>query len=236
MGQTQKLCQCTPKNLTTTNEGEIICKCGFMWGEDHDNTSSINSKTNLAQDFQLGGKRTGSFISEKFINSHTDLSTISNICQGLSLPSFIYHDVWKWYQKLNPLLIMTKSKTMFFVIYILCRYNGLPLDEAELQKRIQINLHVKSSSNSLKIISKAFSLMSKDGMPIIEEIGFAKFIGNTNCNFLLLSKLKLLEEKYPIDLVTQIRHMCFEILPQFPNNPQSVRKAIKIAMQRCGIC
>ena len=112
--QKQILCSCLPIDFVTTDDGELVCNCGIIQGENHDNVSSITSKTNLAQDYQLGGKRTGTFPCEKFINSSdSSLSEISNICHGLDLPSFVYHDVWAWYQKLSPILTMTKSKVVF---------------------------------------------------------------------------------------------------------------------------
>ncbi|MBA4717652.1 MAG: hypothetical protein HRO68_00480 [Nitrosopumilus sp.] len=80
----------------TTIEGEVVCSCGLVVGEDHIYTSSNISKTNLAQDYQLGGKKTG-----KFINQYSELSMISNICHSLDLPTYVSHDVWKWYHRIN---------------------------------------------------------------------------------------------------------------------------------------
>ncbi len=235
MSQTQTLCNCLPNDFITTTDGELVCKCGLIQGENHNNTSSIVSKTSLAQDYLLGGKRTNKFTSEKFINSSDDLTEISNICQGLSLPSFVYHDVWQWYQKLSPLLIMTKSKIVLFTIYTICRYNNIPLDESELEKRTMMNFHTKNPLNSLKIISKAFSFIDKDGITVLEKVGFTNFINTDESKFLLFSKLKSFEEKYPQEFITQIKNVCFEILLQFPKDPQSVRVAIKIALKRCGL-
>lgn len=235
MYQKQILCNCLLENFITTDNGELVCNCGILQGENHNNTSSITSKTNLAQDYQLGGKRTSTLMCEKFINSSDDLSEISNICHGLSLPSFVYHDVWQWYQKLSPLLSMTKSKIVFFTIYTICRYNNIPLDESELQKRTMMNLHVKTPSNSLKVISKAFSFINGDGITVLEKVGFTNFINTQESNFLLFSKLKSFEGKYSQEYITQIKNTCFEILLQFPRDPQSVRKAIKLALMRCGL-
>ena len=236
MYQKQVLCNCLPINFIITDNGELVCRCGILQGKEHNNTSSITSKTNLAQDYQLGGKRTSNLMCEKFINSSTDLSVISNICHGLSLPSFVYHDVWHWYQKLSPLLSMTRSKIVFFTIYTICRYNNIPLDESELQKRTLMNLHTKTPSNSLKVISKAFSFIdSNTQITLLEKIGFTDFINTDESKFLLFSKLKSFEEKYPQEFITQIKNVCIEVLLQFPKDPQSVRKAIKIALMRCGL-
>jgi len=233
--QKQILCNCSPENFITTDNGELVCSCGILQGEDHNNTSSIKSKTNLAQDYQLGGKRTSNLMCEKFIHSSSDLSVISNICHGLSLPSFVYHDVWHWYQKLSPILSMTRSKIAFFTIYTICRYNNIPLDESELEKRTMMNLHVKTQSNSLKVISKAFSFIDSDGMTVLEKVGFTNFINTDESKFLLFSKLKSFEGEYPQEFITQIKNTCFEVLLQFPKDPYSVRKAIKIALMRCGL-
>lgn len=236
MYQKQILCNCSPEHFITTDNSELVCSCGILQGEDHNSTSSITSKTNLAQDYLLGEKQTSTLMCEKFINSSSDLSVISNICHGLSLPSFVYHDVWHWYQKLSPILSMTRSKIVFFTIYTICRYNNIPLDESELQKRTLMNLHVKTQSNSLKVISKAFSFIDSDTqITLLEKVGFTDFINTTESNFLLFSKLKSFEGKYPQEFITQIKNVCFEVLLQFPKDPQSVRKAIKIALMRCGL-
>ena len=235
MYQKQILCDCLPVDFITTDNGELVCKCGILQGEDHNNTSSIKSKTNLAQDYLLGGKQNNKFKSEKFINSSDTLSEISNICHGLSLPSFVYRDVWQWYQKLAPILTMTKSKIVFFTIYVMCRYNNIPLDESELQQRTMMNLHVKTPSTSLDVISKAFSFIDEDGITKLEKIGFTDFINNEESNFLLLSKLKSFEGTYPQELITALKNTCFEILLQLPSDPQSVRMALKLAKKRCGL-
>ena len=236
MYQKQILCSCLPANFITTDNGELVCPCGILQGENHNTTSPITSKTNLAQDYLLGGKRTSTMMCEKFINSSDELSEISNICHGLSLPSFVSHDVWKWYKKLSPILTMTKSKIIFFTIYVICRYNNIPIDELELQKRTMMNLHVKTPSNSLKVISKAFSFIDSDGITVLEKVGFTNFINTDESNFLLFTKLKSFEGKYPQKYIIQIKNTCFEILLQSPRDPQSVRKAIKLALMRCGLC
>lgn len=117
-------CKHDPKK-EVEDDGEIVCSnCGVVLGRNTSICVNSNSRTNLAQDYQLGGKTTGYFMSEKFVNSYVELSIISNICEGLSLPSYISHDVWKWYQKINPLINMTKAKIIFLIIYTMCRYNG----------------------------------------------------------------------------------------------------------------
>jgi len=231
----QILCSCSPVDFITTDNGELVCPCGILRGEDHNSTLSIKSKTNLAQDYMLGGKQNKKFKSEKFINSSVDLSEISNICHGLSLPSFVSHDVWKWYRKLSPKLTMTNSKIVFFTIYVICRYNNIPLDESELQQRIMMYLHVKTPSTSLEVISKAFSFIDSDGMTRLEKVGFTNFIDTGDSNFLLFSKLKLLGKKYPPGIIQEIKNACFRILLQFPRDPHSVRLVIKIALRRCGL-
>ena len=176
MSQTPILCKCVPSDFTTTIEGEIICGCGLVVGEDHNYTSNNISKTNLVQDNQLGTKRTGKYFTEKFIVKKSDLSPISNICHLLSIPTPITHDIWRWYRKLSPLLDMTKAKIIFLIVYTMCRYNAVPLEEEKLQKSIKTYFYVKNTPNSLKVISKAFSFFDSEGISFLQKTGFVEFL------------------------------------------------------------
>ncbi|MBA4717653.1 MAG: hypothetical protein HRO68_00485 [Nitrosopumilus sp.] len=130
---------------------------------------------------------------------------------------------------------MTRTKIIFLVVYTMCRYNTIPLDEERLQSIIQTFLHVQNTPNSLKVISKSLSFLDEAGIPILQKIGFTEFLKN-DYKFLLFSKLKSLEEKYPEEVITQMRKCCFELFPKMSDTPQSMKKVIKISMKRCGIC
>ena len=52
---------------------------------------------------------------------------------------------------------------------------------------------------------------------------------------MLFTELKILEMKYP-DKIDKIRKVCYERLPTIPDDPQSMKKLIKIAKKRCGAC
>ena len=131
-------CPLHPNEIpTSSNEGELFCgKCGIVLGTDIFDSVTNNSRTNLAQDYQLGGKLIGLSKTEIFINSYSKLSQISNICESLRLPDFIRQDVWKWYQKITPLIPITYPKRIFLVIYTMCKYNGIPLKESKLSDHL----------------------------------------------------------------------------------------------------
>ena len=168
------LCNCDIQ-FETTIEGEIICRnCGCVKGVESYAYVSINSKTNLYLDLELGGKPNREFYSDRYSKSKSkELSAISNICNALHMPQFFSHDVWFWYRKLRSNIKMTRAKIIVLIFYQLCRYNKIPLDEKQLNTVIQMTLGVKYYHNSLKVICKANSFLDENNNnSVLDNIGF----------------------------------------------------------------
>ena len=219
----------------TLDEGEVVCgNCGVVLGRDNHTISTIISKTNLSQDFQLGGRQNSVFMSERYIKLDTDLMIISNICHALNLSQFISHDIFKWYKKIYKSINMTRAKIIFLVIYTICRYNTIPLNEESLGKTIGMYLHVKNTPNTLKVISKSLSFLTDDNIPVLQKIGFTLLMKSTP-NFILFSKLKSFNGKYDENTISDIRELSLTLISK-STDPYIIKKAIKTAMIRCGVC
>lgn len=221
----------------TLDDGEDVCgNCGTVLGRGSNTISIINSKTSLSQDFQLGGRQNSNFMSEKYIKLDIDLIVISNICHALNLPQFISHDIFKWYKKIYKSINMTRAKIIFLVIYTICRYNTIPLNEESLGKTIGMYLHVKNTPNTLKVISKSLSFLTNDNIPILQKIGFTLLM-KSSPNFILFSKLKSLNGKYDENTISHIRELSLTLISKSKSTDSYViKKIIKTAMIRCGVC
>lgn len=218
----------------------MCAKCGCVIGSDTYQETHVISKTNLYQDYGLGSKPNSnlvSFSSKRYTHFlSTELSMISNICETLNLPKFLSQDIFYWYKKMRKNIKMTKSKTIVLVIYQLCRYNQIPLDEDHLIRTIQMVLHVKNVHSSLNVISESNSFLDDNGEQIIQKIGF-KDLTSHNINFMLRSKLKSLYNHYPEDIVSKVEIISKSLIPSMSgSNEKIVKDVIKIAKRRCGIC
>ncbi len=229
-------CKHEQKYIITATNGELVCgKCGVVVGQEDDSPTTINSTTNLFQDYSLGTKQTGEFHSEKFIQVSKPLNVISNICQALELPKYISQDIYRWNNVITKRIDMTKAKIIFLTIYVICRYNSIPLSEEKLGKIIATYLHVENTPQALKVISKSLSFL-EDGVPILEKIGFTKFL-KQNPIFYLYSELKLLHGKYPPGIIQSIRDIALEEFTKNNSLTQNcAKKSIKLAKNRCGVC
>lgn len=229
-------CHCNIK-FEIIIEGEIICrKCGCVKGAESSTHVSTNSKTSLYLDLELGGKNTQKFFINRHLNSKSiELSAISNICNTLQMPQYFSHDVWYWYRKIRANIKMNKAKIVVLVFYQLCRYNEIPLDEKQLNKSIQMNLGVKHYHKSLKVICEANSFLDENKNSVLDKIGFNDLTTH-NVQFVLRSKLKMLQEKYSPETMTVIEKYCKQIYPAMSGTSDEIAKiTVKLALERCNL-
>jgi len=229
-------CNCGLKFETIT-EGEIVCrKCGCVKGVESTTHVTINSKTNLYHDKQLGGRENTSLCIGKYSSSQSiELSAISNLCNILNYPQYLSHDILYWYKKIRSNIKFTKGKILVLVIYQICRYNKIPLNEKQLNSAIQSCFNTKNSYSSLKVICEANAFLDDDNVPILDKIGF-NVLTDHNMNFVLRSKLKSLQGEYSNEIIENVKKMCAEIAPSISGTEYDIAKiTFKKAMEKCGL-
>jgi len=224
-------CKCSIR-FETILDGEIICrKCGCVKGVESSSVTPNASKSNLYLDLELGSKNIKKFYSDRSSDSKSaELSMISNICNTFQMPQYFSHDVWFWYRKIRANMKMNKAKIIVLVFYQLCRYNEIPLNEKELNKSIQMNLGVKHYHNSLKVLCEANAFLDED-IPVLNKIGFNNLTVH-NMQFVLRSKLKILQEKYSPDDMAVIERYCKQIYPMISGTSEDIAKTtVKLALE-----
>lgn len=222
----------------TLDEGEIVCgNCGVVLGRSDTTIHSIKSKSNLFLDTVIGSKINHTIRSSQYIHSNKpDLTIISNICRTLNIPNSISKDIWYWYNKIRANIKTTKAKILVLVFYQLCRYNKIPINESNLLIIIKTQLAVVNIHHTLDVLSEIHSYLDSTGMPIIEKIGFTKYIIH-DVTFLLRCKVKTLHDNHSSNIISKVNDIALDFLPNMSGtNEQRVKKSFDMAKQRCGIC
>jgi len=219
-------------------DGEIVCgHCGVVMGRDDTTIYSVRSKRNLFLNNTLGSKSNNSVPSSKYIRpDKPDLTIISDICRTLKISDSISNDIWYWYNKIRANIKTTKAKILVMVIYQLCRYYKIPINESNLLIVIKTQLRVTNIHNTLFALSEIYSFLDNIGIPIIEKIGFTKYTTH-DVIFLLRCKIKTLNDHYSPDVVSQVNDTALEMLCMISGSERyKANRAFHIAKQRCGIC
>jgi len=221
----------------TLGDGEIVCgNCGVVKGREDTTIHSIKSASNLFLDVTIGSKANRTIPSSQYIRPKPDLINISNICRILDIPNSVSKDIWYWYNKIRANINTTKAKILVLVIYQLCRYNKIPINESHLMIIIKTQMGVANIHNTLFVLSEIYSFLDDMGTPIIEKIGFSKYTTH-DVIFLLRCKVKTLSERYPPDIVSQVNQTALEISHTISGSEQyKANRAFHIARQRCGVC
>ena len=222
----------------TLGDGEVICgNCGVVLGRVDTATHSIKSARNLFLDVTIGSKSNYTIPSVRYIrHNNPDLINISNICRTLNIPNSVSNDIWYWYNKIRANINTIKAKILVLVIYQLCRYNKIPLNESQLMIVVKTQMGITHIHNSLFVLSEIYSFLDDMGVPIIEKIGFTKFTTH-DVMFLLRCKIKTLNDHYPPEIVSQVNQTALEMLCTISGSAQyKANRAFHIAKQRCGVC
>ena len=220
------------------DDGEVICgNCGVVLGREDTIIHSIKSKRNLFLNSTLGSKINKSIPSSQYIRPNKpDLTIISDICNTLNISNSVSQDIWYWYNKIRANIKTTKAKILVMVIYQLCRYNKIPINESNLLIIIKTQLGVTNIHNTLFVLSEIYSFLDSIGIPIIEKIGFTKYTTH-DMTFLLRCKVKILNDKYPPEIVSQVNQTALEISHTISGSERyKANRAFHIAKQRCGVC
>lgn len=220
----------------TLDDGENVCSnCGTVMGRTDTTKHYIPSKTNLFIDTEIGSKPNNSFSSQKYIKVDKNISIVSNICRILELPNAVSNDVWFWFNKIKSNIKITRAKILVLVIYQLCRYNQIPINQSHMLLIIKAQLGKKNAPTPLNIISEINSYIDEDNIPIIEKIGFTQFTTH-DVIFSLRSKIKKLHNHYSPKTVSQINKIALSLIDGIDGtDEQRATKSIKIAKLRCGV-
>ncbi len=222
----------------TLDDGEIVCNhCGVVLGRTDTTIHSIRSASSLFLDVSIGSKNNYTIPSVRYIRPNSpDLIKISNICRKLNIPNSVSNDIWYWYNKIRANIKTTKAKILVMVIYQLCRYNNIPINESHLMIIIKTQLGVANIHSTLFALSEIYSFLDSMGVPIIEKIGFAKYTTH-DVIFLLRCKVKTLHDHYSPDIVSQVNDTALEMLCTISGSERyKANRAFYIAKQRCGVC
>ena len=231
-------CNHKMNDRVSLDDGEIICgHCGVVLGRDDTTTHSIKSKRNLFLNNTLGSKINNSIPSSKYIRpDKPDLVIISDICRTLEISNSISQDIWYWYNKIRANIKTTKVKALVMVIYQLCRYHNIPINESSLMIIIKTQMRVTNIHNTLFTLSDIYSFLDNMGIPIIEKIGFTKYTTH-DAMFLLRCKIKTLNDNYTPEIVSQVNDTALEMLCTISGSERyKANRAFHIAKQRCGVC
>jgi len=231
-------CSHQMNDRVSLDDGEIVCShCGVVFGRDDTTTYPTKSKSSLFLAIIIGSKINKSIPSSQYIRPEKpDLTKISNICRTLEIPNSVSQDIWYWYNKIRANIKTTKAKILVMVIYQLCRYNNIPINESNLLIIIKTQLGVANIHNTLFVLSEIYSFLDDSGTPIIEKIGFTRYTTH-DVVFLLRCKVKTLNDKYSPDIVSQVNYIALEMLCTISGSERyKANRAFHIAKQRCGIC
>jgi len=183
----QTNCFCKKPNLITTSiEGEIICKdCGVTFGFDecHEIKNRIDadhlSKTQLdiCQQRQLGTDyhNLKDFITSKNLKLEKNNSCIAeftDVCKKLHLPNFVAEDAWQLFCKLKRQKrnddSFTRAKLVCIAIYQTCHTYSIPYDELMVQEIVKKSLNVKNAPKLQNVVFKKQSFHN-DGNSVSKE-------------------------------------------------------------------
>ena len=165
-------CKDKPNLITTSIDGEIICKnCGVTFGYDQycnfKNTIDADhlSKTQLDifQQRQLGTDyhNLKDFIVSKNLKLEKNNSCITeftDVYKKLHLPNFVAEDAWQLFCKLKRQKrnddSFTRAKLVCIAIYQTCQNHSIPYDELMVQEIVKKSLNVKNAPKLQSIVFK----------------------------------------------------------------------------------
>ena len=257
------------KYETATPEGEIVCRaCGMIKGEDGQQMYGApaalpRTRANLYLEMEVGGKPEPRLRASRFVHRRHDMSAVSNISQKLGIPNGAGRDAWAWYQRLRraPSMRMTKAKLLVLAFHEVCRTWGCPLNEANLQEAIRMELGVRHAHSYLRVVMEASSYVDKEtGEHVLRRIGFFDMAGRgtpdsggrdegdatrstqsslPSSKFSINTEIQALGCEYEPGIAEELAREARAILPVLerrePNRAWVARAAIRIAKMRYGV-
>jgi len=200
-------CLCGKNKVTETPDFEAVCmECGTVIPTDDSsgnndsddvlgsgrvngsggsstNSQSPTKNTNLCLLMETGSRQNKKIKGSKFIHptAHPDLHAVSDITQKLGTPTHIATDIWKWYQRLRPLLLLQRARLLVLIIYNSYRNHDVPLDQNLMYEAIKHSLKVSSVPKYEKVCMEASRYLDpEDGEIIVNKIGLVDWERGTS--------------------------------------------------------
>lgn len=228
---------CAHEDLVTAADAEIVCRgCGAVVGMQCAEPAAAESRTSLFLETEVGGKPDKTLPASRYADrGRKDLAVVSSIAQKLGLPGHACRDVWYWYEKLRASLSMTRSKVAVLAFHQVCRFYGVPLDEAKLRRVVGVYLGARYVPTALGALMEASSFIDEAGELVVARIGFTD-LANRAPSFLMNCEVRSLQERYPPEVAEKVGRVAREVCSSLGRNDErDARIAMMIAKRRCGV-
>ncbi|MFY9299913.1 MAG: hypothetical protein WAO91_01815 [Candidatus Nitrosotenuis sp.] len=222
-------CLHSKDNHIVTENHEIVCKrCGVVLGTDNSQEISTESTLNLFHEIEPGTKPVKIDCTKRTHEHRSDISLFSNACDKLDLPRYCYLEAWNTYTKLRNNTTYSKADIASFALFTASRRYSIPKSEKEIQDAIRMAFRVKRVPTMLKVFSRIKLTAENLGINYKDE----KKSESYYLNLYLTKEQQKLGSMIDFDLVRKRARVLFEAMSG--TNEAKARKAVQIAMGRCG--
>ncbi|MEM3065126.1 MAG: hypothetical protein QW177_07125 [Candidatus Nitrosotenuis sp.] len=200
-----------------------------MLGTDNSQEIATESTLNLFHEIEPGTKPVKIDCTKRTHEHRSDISLFSNACDKLDLPRYCYLEAWNTYTKLRNNTTYSKADIASFALFTASRRYSIPKSEKEIQDAIRMAFRVKRVPTMLKVFSRVKLTAESLG------INYSKDEKNSESYYLnlyLSREQQKLGPKVDFDLVRTRARALFEAMSG--TNEAKARKAVQIAMGRCG--
>lgn len=213
-----------------TENHEIVCKrCGVVLGTDNSQEIATESTLNLFHEIEPGTKPVKIDCTKRTHEHRSDTSLFSNACDKLDLPRYCYLEAWNTYTKLRNNTTYSKADIASFALFTASRRYSIPKSEKEIQDAIRMAFRVKRVPTMLKVFSRIKLAAENLGINYSKD---EKKSESYYLNLYLAREQQKLGPKVDFDLVRKRTRVLFEAMSG--TNEAKARKAVQIAMGRCG--
>ncbi len=213
-----------------TENHEIVCKrCGVVLGTDNSQEIATESTLNLFHEIEPGTKPVKIDCIKRTHEHRSDISLFSNACDKLDLPRYCYLEAWNTYTKLRNNTTYSKADIASFALFTASRRYSIPKSDKEIQDAIRMAFRVKRVPTMLKVFSRIKLTAENLGISYSKD---EKKSESYYLNLYLAREQQKLGPKVDFDLVRKRARALFEAMSG--TNEAKARKAVQIAMGRCG--
>jgi transcription initiation factor TFIIIB Brf1 subunit/transcription initiation factor TFIIB len=219
----------TDDHIITENY-EIVCKkCGVVLGTDNSQEIATESTLNLFHEIEPGTKPVKIDCTKRTHEHRSDTSLFSNACDKLDLPRYCYLEAWNTYTKLRNNTTYSKADIASFALFTASRRYSIPKSEQEIQDAIRMAFRVKRVPTMLKVFSRIKLTAENLGINYSNDERESE---SYYLNLYLAREQQKLGLMVDFELVRKRARVLFEAMSG--TNEAKARKAVQIAMGRCG--
>ena len=220
-----------PSNIVTTDNGELVCRCGVVLEEKmcEDVYRPSTYTPSLYHQVETGGNpRDMKVVNKKIhISNYRSSSEFSNMCSKLDLKEFVRHRAWRMYHVFRSKTYYTRAKCATFALYHACRECGQSVSERQIREAVLSTLCVRKVPSILSVIYE----MSEDAM----RFGINTNEGHSSnyyLNLAISAKQHLFGDadydRFKVLVMNNFAHL-------EGNNQNRARRAVEIALCDMGV-